>query len=77
MSMKKILISESQLQLIVEHIKHKWNKVEDSRKLKHYKCDRCKSEKWWDPGFQRLMYQDRFGRDHYRAPECVLPNTKL
>ena len=58
-------------------IKHKWNKTDNQRKLKHYKCERCKAEKWWDPGFARLIYQDRFGKQHYRAPECVLPNTKL
>ena len=57
-------------------IHHKWNKV-DSRKLKHYKCERCHAEKWWDPGYARLIYQDRFGHPHYRAPECALPNTKL
>jgi len=57
-------------------IKHKWNKVED-RKLKHQKCERCNCEKWWDSGHSKLIYQDRFGRTHYRAPDCVLPNTKL
>jgi len=76
--MKKIIITESQLKSILTeaHIKHKWTKVED-RKLKHYKCERCNAEKWWDDGFGKLIYQDRFGKTHYRAPECVLPNTKL
>jgi hypothetical protein len=58
-------------------IHHKWNKTDDQRKLKHYKCERCHAEKWWDSGFGKLIYQDRFGKTHYRAPECVLPNTKL
>ena len=58
-------------------IHHKWNKTDDQRKLKHYKCERCKAEKWRDQGFGKLIYQDRFGKTHYRAPECVLPNTKL
>jgi hypothetical protein len=67
----------NQYELGEDHtIKHKWNKV-DSRKLKHHKCERCKCEKWWDNGFGKLIYQDRFGKTHYKAPDCVLPNTKL
>jgi hypothetical protein len=58
-------------------IHHKWNKTDDQRKLKHYKCERCKAEKWRDPGFGKLIYQDRFGKTHYRAPECTAPNTRL
>ena len=58
-------------------LKHSWNKVENSRKLKHMKCKKCNCEKWWDQGFGQLMYQDRFGKVHYRAPKCVLPNAKL
>jgi hypothetical protein len=58
-------------------IKHKWNKTDNQRKLKHFKCERCKAEKWWDPGFAKLIYQDRFGKQHYRSPECELPNSKI
>jgi 8-oxo-dGTP pyrophosphatase MutT (NUDIX family) len=57
-------------------IHHKWSKVDD-KKIKHHKCERCKAEKWWDSGFGKLIYQDRFGKTHYRAPECELPNRKL
>jgi hypothetical protein len=58
-------------------IKHKWSKV-DSKKLNHKKCERCHAEKWWDSGYAKLIYQDRFGNLHpHKAPECVLPNTKL
>jgi hypothetical protein len=68
---------KSMMGLITEaHIKHKWLRVIDN-KLQHAKCERCKAEKWWDNGYQQLIYQDRFGKPHYRAPECVLPNTKL
>jgi hypothetical protein len=56
---------------------HKWHKVENSRKLNHKECEKCHAEKWWDDGFQKLIYHDRFGKLHYRAPECVIPNTKL
>lgn len=59
-------------------IKHKWNKTDNRTKHQHYKCERCKAEKWWDQGFGKVVYQDRFGKLHpHKTPECVLPNTKL
>jgi hypothetical protein len=58
-------------------IHHVWDAVIPSKKLKHKKCSRCHCEKFWDQGFRRLIYIDRFGRMSYRTPSCVLPNTKL
>jgi hypothetical protein len=58
-------------------IHHVWNKITDQHRLKHAKCERCKCQKWWDAGFKRLIYIDRFGNLHYKTPSCVLPNTFL
>lgn len=38
---------------------------------------KCKAEKWYDMEREQTTYMDRFGKTHYRAPDCVLPNTKL
>ena len=40
-------------------------------------CLRCLCEKGFSISFGRLIYIDRFGKIHYRAPDCILPNTKL
>lgn len=58
-------------------IHHTWEPVEPTRLLKHKRCTRCNCEKYYSAGYGRLIYQDRFGRIHYRTPSCVLPNTKL
>lgn len=58
-------------------IKHKWAKVEPSRKFRHHKCTRCDAEKWYDDREGKIMFMDRFGHTLHHTPECVLPNTKL
>ena len=56
-------------------IKHKWKDNDTVARGKQ--CERCLCLKYYDYAFVRMMYMDRFGITHYRAPECVLPNTKL
>jgi hypothetical protein len=58
-------------------IRHKWNSVPNSHKLKHKKCERCECEKFFDSNYGHLIYIDRKGHLYFRAPSCVLPNTKL
>lgn len=58
-------------------IRHKWNDVIPTKLLKHKKCERCNCEKYYSLPFGQVMYEDRFGKLWFRAPECVLPNTKL
>lgn len=58
-------------------LRHKWRRIDPSRKLKHFECMKCKAEKWYDMEREQTTYMDRFGKTHYRAPDCVLPNTKL
>jgi hypothetical protein len=62
--------------LTEQRIKHTWVKVPD-HKFKHFKCERCKCEKWIDDRTKNLLYKDRFDKIYYRAPDCVYPNTKL
>lgn len=58
-------------------IRHKWNKVQPSKKFRHYRCERCDAEKWYEDSEGKIMFMDRFGMMHHRTPDCVLPNTKL
>jgi len=55
-------------------ITHKWK---DNNIPNVKQCERCLCLKYYVYAFRRMMYMDRFGKTHYRAPECVLPNTKL
>ena len=71
------LVNMHQNILNEQRIKHTWKKIENSRKLQHAECIRCKSQKWWDDRFGKLIYVDRFGKTHYRAPDCAYPNTKI
>jgi hypothetical protein len=60
-------------------LKHKWNpspvirQGELSRKV----CEKCKCEKYFDLEFGQTVYMDRFGKIVFRAPDCVLPYTKI
>ena len=60
-------------------IRHKWinkdNIVYSGRDLRD--CERCHCKKWYDYGFKRIVFYDRFGKLHYTTPDCVLPNTKM
>lgn len=59
-------------------IRHKWIEVAGTYgKTQQYECIRCLCKKKYWFSFGQVMYTDRFGKIHYRAPECVLPNTKL
>ena len=58
-------------------IHHSWEYVVPTQLLKHMKCSRCNCEKFYTAGYRQVMFQDRFGKVHYRVPNCVLPNTKL
>lgn len=60
-------------------IKHTWipSPRYEKGKISHKMCIRCKCEKYYSMEIQRTVYLDRFGRLLYRAPSCVLPNTKL
>lgn len=55
--------------MMVRLFRHKWKKAEDSRKLKHFICEKCGCEKWWDAGFQRTIYSVK-GRIYYRSLGC-------
>jgi len=46
-------------------------------KLNHKICSKCKCTKYYDTIFDQTVYIDRFGKLYFRAPSCVLPNTKL
>ena len=58
-------------------IHHTWSKITGSGLLKHAECVKCKSHRYYDYRFQKMMYQDRFGNLFYRTPECVFMNEKL
>jgi hypothetical protein len=60
-------------------IRHSWDRVEPSALLKHKRCSRCLCQKFYSPGFGRLIYQDRFGNIYptRKTPSCELPNIKL
>jgi hypothetical protein len=58
-------------------IRHKWDDISPTFKLKHKICRNCLCEKFFSPGFGRLVYMTRLGNIFYRTPCCVLPNTKL
>lgn len=52
-------------------IRHHWEKLTGTGKLKHAKCTNCPLQKWWDAGFRRLIYMDKRGNVHYRTPSCI------
>ena len=56
-------------------VKHEWDKVKNSKKLKHKECRHCHLQKWWDPGFGRLIYVDTRGNIYYRTPSCISLKT--
>jgi hypothetical protein len=58
-------------------IKHKWNQLTDTHKLKHATCVRCTCQKYYDDGFKCLIFVDRFNKIHFNTPSCVLPYTKI
>ena len=58
-------------------IRHKWNKITTSGKLKLAVCERCHCEKFYSDNVGQLIFRDRFDLIHYRTPRCVLPNTLL
>jgi len=59
-------------------IHHTWERTTQTTDFnRHRLCPTCKCEKFYSAGHKKLVYIDRFGKMHYRAPSCVLPNTKL
>jgi hypothetical protein len=58
-------------------IHHTWEKVVNTKKLKHKQCTRCECQQFYDEGFGQVMFQDRFGKIFYKRPKCVLPNILL
>jgi hypothetical protein len=59
-------------------IHHTWDEVIPTSLLKHKKCSRCLCQKFYSPGFGKLIYQDRFGNIYpARTPSCELPNIKI
>ena len=51
--------------------RHSWDPVEGSQKLKHAVCMWCQLQKWWDKGFGKLIYMDKFGKVFYKTPSCT------
>ena len=60
-------------------LKHSWanSGIILKEKLNHKTCSKCKCVKYYDVIFDQTVYIDRFGKLYFRAPSCVLPNTKL
>jgi hypothetical protein len=58
-------------------IRHKWDHLTDTGRLKHCKCVRCTCEKYFDDRFNCLVFIDRFSKIHFHTPDCVLPYTKI
>jgi len=57
-------------------LRHKWWEIQGTTP-QQYECGKCLCKKGYSHAFGQLIYYDRFGKLHFRAPECVLPNTKL
>lgn len=55
-------------------IKHLWRTKIGFRK---YECEKCKCQKYWDPAFGKIIFVDRFGKIHYRMPDCVLATESV
>lgn len=53
-------------------IHHVWESVTPTRLLKHKRCVRCNCEQYYSAGYGRVVYQDRFGKIWFRAPQCEL-----
>ena len=51
--------------------RHSWEPIKGSTKLKHAECMYCQLQKWWDKGFGKLIYMDKYGKIHYRTPSCT------
>lgn len=60
-------------------IRHRWFPIPGTPvgRFQRFFCIKCGCEKGFSQAFGQVMYMDRFGKIHYKAPECVLPNTKL
>ena len=59
-------------------LRHRWSPNAGTYgKTQRYDCIRCMCTKGYSFAFNQIVYTDRFGKLHFRAPECVLPNTKL
>lgn len=63
---------------MINKIKHTWNSVPETYgKTQQFECEHCHCVKGFSFSFGKLIYTDRFGRTHFQAPRCVLPNTLI
>ncbi len=57
-------------------IHHSWQPVENSQKLKHYRCIRCHCERWYDSAFKQVVYEV-WGKIYLHNPSCIMPNSLI
>lgn len=45
--------------------------------FRRYECEKCHCVKYWDPGFGKIIFVDRYGVLHHRTPDCVLATESV
>jgi hypothetical protein len=54
-------------------IHHRWEKADGFRR---HICKICGCSRFWDEGWQKMIYFSKNKFYYFTIPECDLPNTK-